>query len=75
MSGDGAVVLCTTWNDNGYVMKRWDRNGYPVLRESSHDIDTLLQWAIVTFNDYSLVVFEFTKDQEANILVRKLFGH
>lgn len=75
MSGDGGKVLCNTYDFFRYVLKRWDRNGYPVMLENAHDIDELLQWATVAFGDYSLTVFEFIKEQEAELIIRKLKGH
>ena len=74
-SSDGSRVLCEGRSSGTYVIKLWIRESYPVMKSTAYEIDSLLQWAMTTFDDYSLIVFEFTKEQEADIIMRKLKGH
>ena len=46
----------------------------PVMVESALEVDNLLQRCMVAFGLYDLVVFEFTREQEADIIVNKLKG-
>lgn len=83
MHSDGNRVLCHGVDPvggvgqyiNRYVLKRWDRKGLPVMMGNPYEIDELLQKIIVDYNEYSLVVFKFSKEQEASLIIQKLKGH
>ncbi len=67
-------ILC---NGNVFIfeMKLPGHDSDPVIRESSYAIDVLLQELMVEWGDYSLYVYELSKEQEAELLVRKLRGY
>lgn len=46
----------------------------PVMRHSAYVIDSLMQDLSVEWGDYNLTVFEFTKKQEAEMIIRRLKG-
>ena len=73
MNYNGTTVLCHTFRgDDTFIMKRWDGSAVPVMRESQFEIDKLLQLMWEVTHDYTLVVFEFTKEQEENLVFKKL---
>jgi hypothetical protein len=74
MTQNGSLVLCHG-NSGQYVLKRWDRNGNLVMRDSAFEIDSLMQQFMVAANRYDLSVFEFTREQEENLVIRKLRGY
>ncbi len=73
MTGDGNLVLCR-FDTTGYILRRWDRNGILVMRESAIEIDQLMQDFMVAACRYDLCVFKFTEEQEQQQLIRKLTG-
>lgn len=75
MSQDGKQVLCCRSGTNSYFIKTWDRAGMPAMRQSATEIDKLLQDISTMSLRYDLVVFKFTDEQIADILVRKLKGY
>lgn len=46
----------------------------PVMIESAHDADLLLQEVMVQFENYNLCVIKFTQEEEAEMIIRKLQG-
>lgn len=73
MTQNGHQVLCHSLNKkNTYVLKRWCRNSIPVMRESSVEIDKLMQQYMVVSNFYYLSVFKFTQEQQEELLIKKL---
>jgi hypothetical protein len=75
MTQDGNKVLCHGTGFNSYILKRWDRHGNLVMRESALEVDQLMQDFMVTANRFDLSVFTFTEEQEQNLIVRKLRGY
>lgn len=74
MTQDGHLVLCH--NDHFlYCLKHWDRNGNLVMRESSIEIDQLMQQYMTASDRYDLRVFRFTEEQEERLLIRRLRGY
>ena len=73
MTQDGNLVLCHYLAR--YTLKRWDRYGNLVMRESATQIDELMQQFMVSSNRYDLEVFKFTKEQEEKLLIAKLRGY
>jgi hypothetical protein len=69
-------VLCRTLTDpKTYVFKTWDRAKNLVVIESAMEIDSLLQEMMVASDNYNLTVFEYTSEQEEEMVVRKLRGY
>lgn len=60
----GKMNLCAAW-----------QNYKPIMVEGRYEIDQLHQEIMVILNNYSLVVFEFTKEEEEEILLRILKGY
>lgn len=52
-----------------------DRIRRPVMVSSAIEVDNLWQQCMVSFNLYDLVVFEFTEEQEAEFLIKRLRGY
>lgn len=75
MSQDGQVVLCNRTGTNVYIFKKWDRHGMPAMRKSAIEIDQLLQDFTRIAKRYDLVVFEFTREQEEKLVIKKLQGY
>lgn len=46
----------------------------PVMRDTAYSIDDLMQQLTVAFNLYDMVVFEFTKEEVEDLLIKKLKG-
>jgi hypothetical protein len=67
-------VMCHSGSDK-FQFCGTDRVRRPVIVSSAIDVDNLLQQCMVAFGLYDLVVFEFTKEQEEEIIIRKLRGH
>jgi hypothetical protein len=57
------------------VFRSPDRVRNPVMIESANEIDNLLQKSMVVLNLYDLVVFKFTEEQEAELIIQKLRGN
>jgi hypothetical protein len=73
----GTMVLCQALGSTQFltfVLKRWDRATRPVMMSEPLKIDELLQRMVVHTGDYSLKVFEFTREQEEEMLIRRLKG-
>lgn len=71
----GTMVLCHYLGENNsYVMKTWDRVAVPVMKSTPFEIDDLLQQYTVASNNYTLKVFQFTEDDEARLIIRRLKG-
>lgn len=71
------MVLCHTLGSTQlltYVLKKWDRAVRPVMMSTPLDVDLLLQRMVSHTGDYSLKVFEFTREQEEELLIRRLKG-
>jgi hypothetical protein len=47
----------------------------PVIKDSPMEIDQLLQALMADSNDYSMIVFEFTPEEEQEYIIKKLKGH
>ena len=47
----------------------------PVMIESATEIDQLHQDAMYTYANYSLVVFEFTPEEEQEIMLKTIAGY
>ena len=79
MSADGERILCQSIPSRSFpdivILKIWDRAHNPIMIESAMEIDQLLQKCMVGMNDYNLKVFEFTKEQEANMIMNRLRGY
>lgn len=74
---NGTMVLCHALGStqpNTFVLKRWDRATIPVMMSEPLKIDDLLQRMVSHIGDYSLRVFEFTREQEEILLIRRLKG-
>lgn len=72
---NGTMVLCHyRAEDNSYILKRWDILSAPVMKSSPFDIDELMQQYTVASNNYTLRVFQFTEDDEARLIMRRLRG-
>jgi len=67
------AIMCRVGDK--FQFRRRERVRSPIMVESATEIDNLLQQCMVAFGLYDLVVFEFTKEQEAEFLIRKLQGH
>ena len=65
-------ILCRI--AQGYQFRERERIRNPVMIESPNEIDNLLQKCMVAFNLYELSVIEFTKEQEAEFIIKKLSG-
>lgn len=75
MNYSGNMVLCHyLGEDNSYVMKRWDRVAIPVMKSTPFEIDDLMQQYTVASNNYTLKVFQFTEEDEARLIMRRLRG-
>jgi len=70
MTQDGNLILCR--RANSYCLKRWDRKGTPVMSESANEIDQLMQKFMSESGRYDLSVFNFTPEQEQELVIRKL---
>ena len=75
MTQDGHRVLCQRSGTNVYIIKRWDRAAMPAMRKSAIEIDQLLQNYMSASGNYNMSVFEFTEEQVANLLIKKLQGY
>jgi len=75
MSVNGTQVLCRGTTPDTYVLKRWDRNGFPIMRESALEIDQLMQDFMTYSGHYDLIVFTFTQEQQEQLLVKRLRGY
>lgn len=72
----GTTFLCfSSSNSRAYIFKGWNRVRNPVMMVSATEIDNLLQEIIVQTNNYDLYVFEYTTEQEEEIIIRKLKGY
>jgi len=75
MTVDRNMVLCRGTVPGSYVLKRWERNGFPIMRESPFEIDQLMQDFMSWSGHYGLMVFAFTEEQQEKLLLRKLSGY
>lgn len=77
MTTDGKSVLCRTSYQKSYVLSRFSFIGenIPIMVSNRLEIDNLLQEYTVHLNNYTLTVFEYTKEQEEKLLFRKLYGY
>lgn len=48
---------------------------FPVMFESAYEADIKLQEMSVYFDNFNLVVYEFSKEEEAEYMIRKLRGY
>lgn len=71
---DGDRILCWHTGIETVSLKQGDRIRNPVMVKDSHTIDQLHQEVMVAMNRYSLAVFKFTKEQEAEFIISKLKG-
>lgn len=75
MTYDGCLVLCKASYQSVYVLSRWDYINTPVMIENSLEVDKLHQEYMVHLGNYTLKVFEFSKDDEARLIIRRLKGY
>lgn len=75
MTQNGKSVLCQRSGTNVYILKRWDRASMPAMRKTPIEIDQLLQDYSTAASRYDLAVFEFTEEQVADLLIKKLKGY
>ena len=75
MTQDGHRVLCQRSGTTVYILKKWDRATMPAMRKSAIEIDQLLQNYMSASGNYNMSVFEFTEEQVANLLIKKLQGY
>ena len=75
MSQDGHRVLCQRSGTTVYILKKWDRATMPAMRKSALEIDQLLQDYMSASGNYNMSVFEFTEEQVADLLIKKLKGY
>lgn len=59
---------------NTYQLRSHGRVQNPVMKSSAIEIDNLLQSIMTQNDDYTLMVFEYTKEQEEEFLIKKLNG-
>ena len=69
----GDSILCYLGSDL-YSFRSAGRVRNPIMKKTGHSIDLLLQQITTKYEIYDAVVFEFTKEQEAEFLFRKLSG-
>lgn len=48
---------------------------FPVMFESAYEADTKLQEMSVYFDNFNLTVYKFSKEEEAEYMMRKLRGY
>jgi hypothetical protein len=75
MTQDGHRVLCQRSGTVVYILKKWDRATMPAMRKSALEIDQLLQDYMSASGNYNMTVFEFTEEQVADLLIKKLKGY
>ena len=67
-------VMCYSGNDK-FQFCGEDRIRRPVMVSSAIEVDNLCQKCMVAFNLYDLMVFEFTREEEEEFLIKRLKGH
>ncbi len=74
ITNESGAILSRRSHDT-YVFKRWERNGNFIALYSAIEIDDLLQKIMTASGNYNLSVFEYTKEQEEDLIIRKLRGY
>jgi hypothetical protein len=67
----GILCWAASRGMNFYPLSRYNN---PVIKESPMEIDNLLQQLMSDSDDYSMSVFKFTEEQEAEYIIKKLKG-
>jgi len=75
MTHDRTLVVCKPSYQQEYVLSPFDYHKLPVMMENSFQVDQLLQELMVYYNRYDLVVFEYTKEMEEFLIIRRLRGY
>jgi len=75
MKGDGTAVVCYTTYQVSFVLSPMNYINNPLVVDNALDADKILQEAMVHFNDYSLKVFKYTREQEEYLIIKKLRGY
>ena len=72
IKGKYGILCWTTTRGMTFYQNYSDNN--PVIKDSPGEIDQLLQSVMSDYNDYSMTVFKFTKEQEEDFIIKRLRG-
>lgn len=80
MTGNGKLVLghrmlLAQFGLDLLGLDSWQSTSEPIMISSAIEVDKLLQEFSVENRMYDLVVFEFTREQEEQVLMQRLKGY
>ncbi len=75
MTEDGTLVLCIPTYQSSLVLSPMNYKNRPLMIGSAYEADKLLQEAMVHFNNYTLKVFKYTREEEEYQVIRRLRGY